>query len=49
MKINIFKGLFCSFLLAAVCVKAEFEQQCLEVKDLTRYCEVNSEGKIQYV
>jgi len=48
MKIkNIFKSLICPFLLAAVSVKAEFEQECLEVQDLTRVCIVNNEGKVE--
>jgi len=52
MKFNkILKGLICPLLLTAISVKAEtvFEKECLEVKDLTVTCEVNSQGKIDYV
>jgi len=47
MKINtILKGLIGSFCLCAISVKAEFEKECLEVKDITSICNVNTEGKI---
>jgi len=45
---TILKGLICPLLFSAIAVKAEteFVKECLEVKDLTHYCEVNSQGKI---
>ncbi len=50
MKIgNILKGVICSLLISAASVKAEFEQECLEVKGLTTQCKVDSQGKISEV
>jgi len=52
MKFNtILKGLICPLLLTAIAVKAEteFVKECLEVKELTNYCEVNSQGKIDSI
>jgi len=44
---NILKGLICPLLFSVVCVKAQndFIEECLEVKDITTSCEVNSQGK----
>jgi len=50
MKLStIFKVIIGSILFSTVCVKAEFEKECQEVKDLTDICKVNSDGKIDYV
>jgi len=52
MRINtILKSIICPLFLTAISVKAEteFEGQCLDVKDLTPSCVVNSDGKIDYV
>jgi len=47
MKINtILKSLIYPLFLCAISVKAEFEEECLEVKDITSICNVNREGKI---
>jgi len=46
---NILKSLVCPLLFSAICVQAEFVEECLEVKDITFECEVNSQGKIDSV
>jgi len=48
---NILKGLICPLLFSVVCVKAQndFIEECLEVKDITTSCEVNSQGKINKI
>jgi len=45
------KGIIYSVLIFALCVKAQsnYEKECLEVKDITSDCIVNSDGKISEV
>jgi len=51
MKLNILKSIIYLLILSATAINAqrEFVKECLDVKDLTVICEVNSEGKINHV